>query len=161
MIYDCLIRKLNWLIEKKDVEDHHQDLEQNHQGIHVQMAIWSEMFCHQPPAICWLVAAIERNVETKRQKTHTPIQNDTHTHTNWQKDLMKPPSNITHRSQSIKKKLMLVQMLAKVAAPSNRFRAKADVVTGPGPIRFDAETWRSRLTSDSLQGNFSARIHPV
>lgn len=39
------------------------------------------MFCQQPLAICWLLAALERNVKTKRQKTHTPIQNDTHTHT--------------------------------------------------------------------------------
>lgn len=96
MIYDCLIRTLNWLKrEKRRWRPSHQDLEQNHQGIASPTGNlkWNAL----PSASRHLPAG---GSNLKRQKTHTPIQNDTHTLT---VDLMNPPSNISHQSQSIKR----------------------------------------------------------
>lgn len=86
MIYDCLIRTLNWLKrEKRRWRPSHQDLEQNHQGIASPTGNlkWNAL----PSASRHLPAG---GSNLKRQKTHTPIQNDTHTLT---VDLMNPPSN--------------------------------------------------------------------
>lgn len=38
---------------------------------------------------------------------------------------------------------------------------RPNVAPGPGPIRLDAETWRSRLTNDSLRGNSSPCRNPA
>lgn len=114
-----------------------------------------------PAAICWLVAALERNVETKRQKTHTPIQNDTHTNTDSNTDSMKP--TIQHRSSitaaAVNQNRDVGANASKAGCPIPHFdpEQRPDVAPGPGPKRLDAETWRSRLTNDSLRGNFSRR----
>lgn len=95
MIYDCLIRTLNWLKrEKRRWRPSHQDLEQNHQGIASPTGNlkWNAL----PPASRHLSAG---GSNLKRQKRHTHRYKTTHTLT---VELMNPPSNISHQSQSIK-----------------------------------------------------------
>lgn len=79
MIYNCLIRKL--IRKKKDVEDHHQDLEQNHQGIHASNWLF-EVKCSAISRARHLLAGgsstrkKSRNQKTK--DTHTDTKRHTH-----------------------------------------------------------------------------------
>lgn len=63
----------------------------------------------------------------KRQKTHTPIQNDTHTQT-LTVDLMNSPSNIYHQSQSIKKRKPMLANLVPFPQILRRPMSCLDVV---------------------------------
>lgn len=121
MIYDCLLRTLNWLREKRRWRPSHQDLEQNHQGTQVQLANLSEMLCHRPSAIYRPVAAISKD------KRHTHRYKTTHTQT-LTVDLMNSPSNIYHQSQSIKKRKPMLANLVPFPQILRRPMSFLDVI---------------------------------